>query len=78
MFDSYEQYEQLQKHWDIMGCTSLKDLLIEYNIADVEPFVTGVERMKAFYEERGINCFKESVTLAGIARVYGFNLLVFS
>jgi len=40
----------------------------EDNYLDVEPFVTAVERLRGYYFKRGIDMFKISVSVPGLAR----------
>ena len=46
---------------------TFKDFLEWYNNLDVEPFVTAIERLRGYYFERGIDMFKISVSVPGLA-----------
>ncbi len=48
--------------------TTFKDFLVWYNNLDVAPFVTAVERLQEFYFNKGIDVFKTSISVPGIAR----------
>ena len=44
------------------------DFLRWYNDLDVGPFVEAVMKMMSFYHSKGINLFKDAITVPGIAR----------
>ena len=46
------------------------DWLRHYNNLDVWPFIEALEKMKAFYGERGIDICKDAVSLPGVALHY--------
>jgi len=50
--------------------TTFTDWLRYYNNLDVGPFVEALEKMKAFYGERGIDICKDAVSLPGVALQY--------
>ena len=54
--------------WQQHSMSSLRDLLIWYNNLDVGPFVEAVQCMLQFYKEQGIDLFKESISIPGVAR----------
>ena len=45
---------------------TFRDYLIWYNNLDVEPFVEAVEKMFEFYQPRGIDLFKDSISVPGL------------
>lgn len=63
-----DNYRLLLRVWHEQGMKTLRDLLIWYNNKDTGPFVTAVEKMQRFYFEKGIDVFKGSISLPGIAR----------
>ena len=63
-----ENYLNLKKIWKERKMKTMRDFLIYYNNQDVGPFVTAVENLQKFYFERGIDLFKISISLPGIAR----------
>ena len=50
--------------------TSFADWLRYYNNLDVGPFIEALEKMKAFYGERGIDICKDAVSLPGVSLQY--------
>ena len=62
-----ENYRELQELWKNQ-MSNFKDYLIYYNNLDTEPFVEGIEKLMSYYQNEGIDIFKESITLPGIAR----------
>ena len=65
---SEEAYAFCQKVWENQKMTTFKDFLKWYNILDVEPFVEAVEKMRNFFEEYGVDLFKETLSVPGVAR----------
>lgn len=48
--------------------TTFRDFLVWYNNLDVEPFVQAVKNLQKYYFERGIDIFKCSISVPGLAR----------
>lgn len=48
---------------------SFCDFLIYYNNLDVGPFVEAVTKMCVPYQDRGVDMFKDAVSVPGIASV---------
>ena len=69
---SAEDYASCQTVWVNRGMTSFRDFLVWYNNLDVGPFVTAVERLQAFYFEKGIDVLKTAISVPGIARQFLF------
>lgn len=65
---SQEDYAYCQKVWREQRMTTFRDFLIWYNNLDVGPFVTAVERLQAFYFDKGIDVLKTAMSVPGIAR----------
>jgi hypothetical protein len=63
-----ENYEWLKKVWTDRGMKNIRDFLIWYNNLDVGPFTRGVEKLQKFYFDKGIDVFKISISLPGVAR----------
>ena len=63
-----EKYQQIQRLWEANGWNSMKDLLIFYNNADVEPFVKATVIMLAEYFEQKIDVFKIAVSIPGVSK----------
>jgi len=63
-----ENYSWLEKVWEEEGMQNFKDFLIWYNNLDVFPFVNALSRLCRFYFEKGIDIFKETISVPGVAR----------
>ena len=53
--------------------TTLRDFLVWYNNRDVVPFPQAVERKFDFYQQRGIDMFKQGISVPGLTLLYLFN-----
>ncbi len=51
------------------GMSSLRDLVIKYQIDDVKPMVVGIENMVEHYNVKGVCIFKECVSLPGVSKI---------
>jgi len=63
-----ENYSWLQEAWKEEGMKTFRDFLIWYNNLDVFPFVKALSRLCEFYFEKGVDIFKESISVPGVAR----------
>ena len=63
-----EKYRKIQELWQEQGWSSMKDLLIYYNNADVGPFVNAAAIMMGEYFAQGIDVFKIAVSIPGISK----------
>lgn len=63
-----EEYAFCQRVWDEKKMTTFSDFLVWYNNLDVEPFVQAVKNLQKYYFERGIDIFKCSISVPGLAR----------
>jgi hypothetical protein len=63
-----ENYSKLQNVWREEDMKTFKDFLIWYNNLDVGPFVTAVKRLCQFYFDKGVDLFKETISVPGVAR----------
>ena len=57
---SNEEYALVVETWEKEGWTTLKDLLIYYNLLDVAPFVQAISNLLQPYFQDGIDLFKDS------------------
>ena len=64
---SSEQYAQCQKVWLQHKMHSLRDYLIYYNNLDVVPFVEAISKQHAIYSSKGIDMFKDGVSVPSLA-----------
>ena len=70
---SDEDYVGCQVAWRDNGMTTLRDFLVWYNNRDVVPFLQAIDRQFAFYQQRGIDMFKQGVSVPGLTLLYLFN-----
>ena len=59
--------------WCDNGMTTLRDFLVWYNNRDVVPFIHAIDRQFAFYQQRGIDIFKQGISVPGLNLLYLFN-----
>ena len=64
-----EKFKEIQGRWDSDGWVTMKDMLQYYNNKDVIPMVKAVESLMSLFRDQGIDCFKNSISLPGIARI---------
>ena len=69
---SPEDYEYCQNVWKDNGMTTMRDFLVWYNNRDVEPFIEALEKMTHFYRDRGIDAFKDGLSVPGLTMKYLF------
>lgn len=72
---SDKEYAYCEQVWEENEMQTFKDFLIWYNNLDVVPFLEAVEKMSAFWQERKINMFKDSISVLGITMKYLFSFL---
>ena len=53
--------------------TTLQDFLVWYNNRDVFPFLQAINRQFVFYQQRGIDMFKQGISVPGLTLFYLFN-----
>ena len=63
-----EKYDAIKRQWQDKGWTSMRDLLMYYNNADVFPFVQAVNIMLSEYFRQGLDVFKIAVSIPGVSR----------
>ena len=69
---SDDDYAYLQQVWTEQNMKTVRDLLIWYNNLDVLPFLQALEKQFAFYTERGVDPFKEAISVPGLTLKYLF------
>ena len=69
---SEEDYSWCQRVWKENGMETQKDFLCWYNNLDVKPFLEAIEKQTAVYESKGIDMFKQHVSIPGIAVQWKF------
>ena len=66
---SNEEYALVVETWQKEGWTSLKDLLIHYNLLDVSPFIQAISNLLQPYFQDGIDLFKDSFLVSVAAKL---------
>ena len=69
---SDEDCASCQDVWRDNGMTTLQDFLVWYNNRDVVPFLQVIHRQFAFYQQRGIDMFKQGIRVRGLTMLYLF------
>jgi hypothetical protein len=69
-----ENYKWLQKVWEEEGMNCFEDFLRWYNNLDVGPFVEALVRLSTFYFEKGVDLFKDVISLPGVSRKMVFEI----
>jgi G:T-mismatch repair DNA endonuclease (very short patch repair protein) len=69
---SNEDYAHLQRVWDAEGMSTVRDLLVWYNNLDVVPMLEAIEKQCAFFIAKGIDMFKDGISLPGLCQKYLF------
>ena len=64
-----EEYDLVVKTWMEKGWSSLREMLIYYNLFDCVPFVQAVENLLQPYLEQGLDIFKTSFSVSGVAKL---------
>ena len=69
------EYELCERIWREKDMHTMRDFLVWYNNLDVGPFLEAVEKMAAFYSERGLDMFKCAISVPGLSLRYLFQTL---
>ncbi len=56
-------YKIVKDCWETDGMSCLRDLLIKYQLDDVNPMIVGIENMLEHYKENSVFIFKTCVSL---------------
>ena len=64
-----EEYDLVVKTWMEKGWSSLPEMLIYHNLLDCMPFVQAVENLLQPYLEQGLDIFKTSFSVSGVAKL---------
>ena len=65
-----EEWEACKRTFEEKGMRTFKDWLEYYNNLDVAPGLEALEKMKAFYIEKGIDILKDAVSIPGVSLHY--------
>ena len=63
--DLDQNYNMLQDIWTDEEMYTFADFLAWYNNLDVRPFVEAVTKMLAYYKSKGIDLFKDAISVPG-------------
>jgi G:T-mismatch repair DNA endonuclease (very short patch repair protein) len=70
-----EEYAYCHKVWTENGMKTMADFLTWYNNLDVKPFQEAIKVQSKLYEERGIDMFKDAVSIPGVAVQWSFDVI---
>ena len=70
---SDEDYASCQEAFRDNDMTNLRDFLVWYNNRDVVPFLQAIDRQFDFYQQRGIDMFKQGISVPGLTLLYLLN-----
>ena len=70
---SDEDYTSCQEAWRDNDMTTLRDFLVWYNNRDVVLFLQAIDRQFDFYQQRGVDMFKQGISVPGLTLLYLFN-----
>jgi hypothetical protein len=62
-----EDYEYCKEVWNTNNMTTMMDFLRWYNNCDVVPMVEALDKMFVFYRDKGLDMFKDAISLPGLA-----------
>ena len=66
---SEDEYNLVKQTGQENNWQTLRDLLIFYNMIDVGPFVEAIAKIRAPYLEKGLDIFKTTFFISGVARL---------
>ena len=64
-----ENFRMIEQTWREKGWRNMKDYLIFYNNCDTIPFVLGAQKMLEMYFIQGVDIFKDTISVPGLARI---------
>ena len=70
---SNDDYARCQAVWCNNQMTTMRDYLVWYNNRDVTPFLEAIAKQFAFYHDRGIDMFKDGISVPGLSLLHLFN-----
>ena len=70
---SNDDYARCQAVWRNNQMTTMRDYLVWYNNRDVTPFLEAIAKQFAFYHDRGIDMFKDGISVPGLSLLRLFN-----
>ena len=70
---SNDDYARCQAVWRNNQMTTMRDYLVWYNNRDVTPFLEAIAKQFDFYHDRGIDMFKDGISVPGLSLLHLFN-----
>ena len=70
---SNEGYAGCERVWRENNMKTIRDFLVWYNNLDVVPFLKAIGKQTVFYQQRGIDMFKDCISVPGLTLHYLFN-----
>lgn len=70
-----EEYLVCLEAWKKHDMKTMRDFLVWYSNLDVVPFLEALEKMSQFWKPRGIDMFKEAISLSGLAFKFELSFL---
>ena len=70
---SNDDYARCQAVWRNNQMTTMRDYLVWYNNRDVTSFLEAIAKQFAFYHDRGIDMFKDGISVPGLSLLHLFN-----
>ena len=67
---SDEEYASCQGAWCDNGMTTLRDFFVWYKSTDVVPFLQAIDTQFAFYQQCGVDMFKQGISVPGLTLLY--------
>ena len=67
-----DEYKSCQEAWVREKMLTMKDYLVYYNNLDVAPFVRAINEHSKFFIQRGVDMFKDGLTLPGLTLKFLF------
>ena len=64
-----DEYNLVVKTWTEKGWSSLREMLIYYNVLDCVPFVQAIQNLLRPYLQQGLDIFKTSFSVSGVAKL---------
>jgi hypothetical protein len=62
-----DEYKMAEDQWRENDCRTMRDYLVAYNNKDVGPMLDGVETMRQYWRESGLDMLRDGQSLPGLA-----------
>ena len=67
-----EAYAEFERVWRDTHMKTMRYLLVWYNNVDVIPFLEAISKQTVFYQQTGIDMFKDGISVPGLTLLYLF------